>query len=66
MVDSLHKSQLVNELLGQNCPASLDSSCKLPQKYKIISLLRENSHSDYSFEGSVGEIGDHIESRSGN
>eukprot|EP00092_Neocalanus_flemingeri_P031482 GFUD01034190.1.p1 GENE.GFUD01034190.1~~GFUD01034190.1.p1 ORF type:complete len:1065 (+),score=194.32 GFUD01034190.1:162-3356(+) len=61
VVDSLHNSDLVDELLGQNCPESFDPSCKLPQKSKILSLIRENSQSDYSFEGSVGEIGDKIE-----
>jgi len=64
MVDSLHNSEIVEELLGQNCPESFDPSCKLPQKSKILSLIRENSQSDYSFEGSVGEIGDKIESDS--
>jgi len=55
--DSLHDSKLVEELLGQNCPESFDPSCKLPQRSKILTLIRENSNSDYSFKGSIGEIG---------
>jgi len=61
MEDSLHDSKLVEELLGQNCPESFDPSCKLPQKSKILTLIRENSNSDYSFEGSIGEIGSNKE-----
>merc|ERR1719369_1005036 len=59
--DSLHDSKLVEELLGQNCPESFDPSCKLPQRSKMLTLIRENSNSDYSFEGSVGEIGSNKE-----
>merc|ERR1719369_1613413 len=64
MEDSFHDSKLVEELLGQNSPESFDPSCKLPQRSKILTLIRENSNSDYSFEGSIGEIGSNKEKES--
>lgn len=60
-VDSFHNSEIVDELLGENCPESFDPRCKLPQKSKILTLIRENSQPDYSFERTVGEIGDQLE-----
>ena len=56
--DNLHYSNLVDQLVEQNCPETVDQSCKLPQKSKILTIIRENSQTDdFQHDSSVGQIG---------
>merc|ERR1712089_90617 len=53
--DSLHHSRLVEHY----SPESVDPDCKLPQKSKILSIIRENCQTEeFPHRTTVGEIGD--------
>ena len=42
-----HESSLVDHLVQQYCaPQNADPSCNLPQKSKILTIIRENNHQD--------------------
>jgi hypothetical protein len=48
----------VERLVEQYCPESVDPACKLPQKSKILTIIRENSHSEaFTTNSALGEIG---------
>ena len=44
--DNLHDSRLVERLVEQNCPESFDQNCKLHQKSKILTMLRQKSQTE--------------------
>jgi len=57
--DSLHHSRLVEQLVEHYSPESVDPACKLPQKSKILSIIRENCQTEeFPHRTTVGEIGD--------
>ena len=58
-MDSLHSPLVDQIVVGLSCPIKSDQSCKLPQKSKILTLIKENqtTPAHQLLNGTYGEIG---------